>query len=70
MSIIEMLALAVGLSMDAFSVAICKGLCSKKASFVNMAKCGLWFGGFQALMPLIGFFLASTFAKQIRLQHG
>lgn len=65
MSIIEMLALAVGLSMDAFSVAICKGLCSKKASFVNMAKCGLWFGGFQALMPLIGFFLASTFAKQI-----
>lgn len=65
MGIIEMLALAVGLSMDAFSVAICKGLCSKKASFVNMAKCGLWFGGFQALMPLLGFFLASTFAKQI-----
>lgn len=65
MSIIEMLALAIGLSMDAFSVAICKGLCCKKASLVNMAKCGLWFGGFQALMPLLGFFLASTFAKQI-----
>ncbi len=65
MGIIEMLALAIGLSMDAFSVAICKGLCSKKASFVNMAKCGLWFGGFQALMPLLGYFLASIFAKQI-----
>ncbi len=60
-----MLALAVGLSMDAFSVAVCKGLCSKKASLTNMAKCGLWFGGFQALMPLLGYFLASTFAKQI-----
>lgn len=65
MGVIEMLALAVGLSMDAFSVAVCKGLCSKKASFTNMAKCGLWFGSFQALMPLLGYFLASTFAEQI-----
>lgn len=61
----ELLILAVGLAMDAFAVSICKGLSSKKASLVNMAKCGLWFGGFQALMPLIGFLLGSLFAKQI-----
>ena len=61
----ELLILAIGLSMDAFAVSICKGLSSKKASLDNMAKCGLWFGGFQALMPLVGFFLGSLFAEQI-----
>lgn len=61
----ELLILGIGLSMDAFAVSICKGLSSKRASFTNMAKCGLWFGGFQALMPLLGFFLGSLFAKQI-----
>ena len=61
----ELLILAIGVSMDAFAVSICKGLSSKKASLGNMAKCGLWFGGFQALMPLIGFFLGSLFAQQI-----
>lgn len=61
----ELLVLAIGLSMDAFAVSVCKGLSSKKASISGMCKCGLWFGGFQALMPLIGFFLGSLFAKAI-----
>ena len=42
--------------MDAFAVSVCKGLSSSRASLTNMGKCGLWFGGFQALMPLLGFF--------------
>ncbi len=62
MGIIELLALAVGLSMDAFAVSVCKGLSCKKASFSGMAKCGVWFGGFQALMPLAGYFLGVSFA--------
>lgn len=67
MGFLELFALAVGLSMDAFAVSICKGLSSKKASLANMGKCGVWFGGFQALMPLIGFFLGSIFAKEIEV---
>ena len=65
MGFLELFALAVGLSMDAFAVSICKGLSMKKASVKGMASCGVWFGGFQALMPLIGFFLGSLFADQI-----
>ncbi len=65
MSFFELLVLAVGLSMDAFAVSVCKGLSSTNTSILSMAKCGLWFGGFQALMPLIGFFLGSLFAEQI-----
>ncbi len=61
----ELLILGIGLSMDAFAVSVCKGLTTSKASLGNMAKCGLWFGGFQAFMPLIGFFLGSLFAEQI-----
>lgn len=61
----ELLILAVGVSMDAFAVSICKGLSSKEASLTNMGKCGLWFGGFQALMPLIGFFIGTLFADAI-----
>ena len=61
----ELLMLAVGLSMDAFAVSICKGLSMKKANFRAQAICGAWFGGFQALMPLIGFFLGTMFAKAI-----
>ena len=57
--------LAVGLSMDAFAVSVCKGLCMKKADLKSMAICGAWFGGFQALMPLIGFFLGTLFAEAI-----
>ena len=61
----ELLLLAIGVSMDAFAVSVCKGLSTKKASPVHMAKCGVWFGGFQALMPLIGFLLGSLFAEAI-----
>ena len=57
--------LAVGLSMDAFAVSVCKGLSMKKATVKAGAICGAWFGGFQALMPLIGFFLGKMFAQAI-----
>ncbi len=65
MSFFELFMLAVGLSMDAFAVSVCKGLSSKKAKIGSMIKCGVWFGGFQTIMPLIGFFFGSLFAKQI-----
>ena len=65
MGIVELLFLAVGLSMDACAVSICKGLAMKKATLKEGAICGIWFGGFQALMPLIGFFLGSLFAEAI-----
>lgn len=65
MSIVEIFVLAVGLSMDAFAVSICKGLSLGKISGKHMCIAGLWFGGFQALMPLIGYFLGSLFADKI-----
>ena len=61
----ELLLLAVGVSMDAFAVSICKGLAMKKATPGGMAVVGGWFGGFQALMPLIGFYLGTLFAAAI-----
>ena len=61
----ELFLLAVGVSMDAFAVSICKGLSMKKADLRAMSICGAWFGGFQALMPLIGFLLGSLFAEAI-----
>lgn len=61
----ELMILAVGVSMDAFAVSICKGLAMKKAPLKAGLTCGLWFGGFQALMPLIGFFLGTLFAEAI-----
>ena len=65
MGIIELVFLAVGLSMDAFAVSICKGLSVSKAGIKEQAICGAWFGGFQALMPLIGFFLGALFYDAI-----
>ena len=65
MGIGELFLLAVGLSMDAFAVSVCKGLAMKKATLRAEATCGLWFGGFQALMPTIGFFLGALFADAI-----
>ena len=65
MGFAELLLLAVGPSMDAFAVSVCKGLSMKQADFKAGAICGSWFGGFQALMPLLGFFLGSTFAGKI-----
>ena len=61
----ELFLLAVGVSMDAFAVSICKGLAMKKATFKASMTCGVWFGGFQALMPTIGFFLGTLFADAI-----
>ena len=62
----ELLLLALGVSMDAFAVSICKGLAMKKATIKEGLTCGIWFGGFQALMPLIGFFLGTLFASAIQ----
>ncbi len=61
MNTVEILLLAVALSMDAFAVAMCKGLAMHKIKIGNALVVGLWFGGFQALMPLIGWFLGSKF---------
>ena len=65
MGVGELLLLAVGVSMDAFAVSICKGLAMKKATLKAGLTCGAWFGGFQAIMPLIGFFLGYLFADAI-----
>ena len=65
MDLFTLLTLAVGLSMDAFAVSICKGLAMKKADLSKCIVIGLWFGGFQALMPTIGFFLGTQFKDQI-----
>ena len=65
MGIFELLVLAVGVSMDAFAVSICKGLAMKRATVRGCMTCGLWFGGFQALMPTVGFFLGALFADAI-----
>lgn len=66
MRLADILLLAVGLSMDAFAVAVCKGLALKKISLRSAGIVGLWFGGFQALMPLIGFEVAALFADSIK----
>ena len=65
MSFVEILLIGIGLSMDAFSVSICKGLTTKEFSWKMALTCGLWFGFFQALMPLIGYFLGSQFEQYI-----
>lgn len=65
MGITELFLLAVGLSMDAFAVSVCKGLAMKRVSLKHAAVCGAWFGGFQALMPFIGYLLGSNFEKYI-----
>ncbi len=65
MNLLEILALAIGLAMDAFAVSVCKGLSLKKISFRHMLKAGLWFGIFQGVMPLIGFLLAGLFSSFI-----
>ena len=65
MTIFELFILAVGLSMDAFAVAVCKGLAIGRIRWKHVLIVGLWFGGFQALMPLIGYLLGSSFAEYI-----
>ena len=65
MTILELFILAVGLSMDAFAVAVCKGLAIGRIQGKHALIVGLWFGGFQALMPLVGYLLGSSFAEYI-----
>ncbi len=65
MSLLELFVLAVGLSMDAFAVSVCKGLSTQKIEIRHYLCVGAWFGGFQALMPAIGYLLGSTFEKYI-----
>lgn len=70
MSLIELFILAIGLSMDAFAVSICKGLATEKVSLKHSAITGAWFGGFQALMPFIGFVLGTSFEKYVtKIDH-
>ena len=66
MAFLEAMILAIGLSMDAFAVSVCKGLAMKKADLRSSLLCGAWFGGFQGLMPAIGFFLGTLFAAAIQ----
>lgn len=61
MSFVELLLVAVGLSMDAFAVSVCKGLSVKKLGVKHALIAGAYFGGFQFLMPVIGWFLGSRF---------
>ena len=65
MNLITIIVLAIGLSMDAFAVSICKGLTLKKLSLKHTLIVGVWFGGFQALMPLIGYLLGRQFSYLI-----
>ena len=65
MTFLELFLIAIGLSMDAFSVSICKGLTTKKFSWPMALICGLWFGGFQVLMPIIGYYLGAQFQEMI-----
>ena len=65
MGIFELFVLAVGLSMDAFAVSVCKGLSLGKINIKHMSIAGAWFGGFQALMPLVGYSLGTSFAHLV-----
>lgn len=67
MDLFTLFLLAVGLSMDAFAVSICKGLAMKKISIRQAGIVGLWFGGFQALMPTLGFLIGTTFATFVNI---
>ena len=65
MHIAELIIIAVGVSMDAFAVSICKGLSVKRLRPTYMLSAAAWFGGFQALMPLLGYFLGISFADMV-----
>lgn len=65
MGLLELFILAVGLSMDAFAVSVCKGLAMSECPWRKAAVCGVWFGSFQALMPTIGYILGYQFREYI-----
>ena len=64
MSFVELILLSIGLGMDAFAVSICKGLSMKKINWKKAIIIGLYFGIFQAVMPLIGFCLGTGFKRK------
>ena len=66
MGIEELIILSIGLAMDAFAVSICKGISMKKMDWKKAIIIGLWFGTFQAIMPLIGYLLGSTFEQIVK----
>ena len=71
MNIFELFILAIGLSMDAFAVSVCQGLSLGRINAKHMCIAGAWFGGFQALMPLVGYFGGRFFADKVtRYCHG
>lgn len=65
MSFLDIFLIGVALSMDAFAVSVCKGLSVKKAGVKHVLTVGVYFGGFQALMPLLGFLLGYKFESFI-----
>ena len=65
MGVAELIIIAIGLSMDAFAVSICKGLSVSEVKPKHVASASIWFGGFQALMPLVGFYLGTGFADAV-----
>ena len=65
MGIFELLLLSIGLGMDAFAVSVCKGISMKKMDWKKACIIGLYFGGFQALMPVIGYFFGTSFQSII-----
>lgn len=70
MTLLELFFIAVGLSMDAFAVSVCKGLSTRELKAKHYLAVGLWFGGFQALMPTLGYLLGSSFEGYInRFDH-
>ena len=70
MGIPELILTAIALSMDAFAVSVCKGLAMKKVTMKQMIVIGAWFGGFQALMPLIGYFIGHIFKSLMESSGG
>lgn len=66
MGVLELILIAVGLAMDAFAVSVCKGLSMSKMEWKKAVVIGLYFGGFQALMPLIGYILGVGFEDKIK----
>ena len=70
MEVLEILLIAIGLAMDAFAVSICKGLSMKRMDWKKALIVGLYFGAFQGLMPVIGYFLGSTFESLVtKIDH-
>ena len=65
MTVLEIIMMSLGLAMDAFAAAICKGLALSNLKIHHYIIIGVWFGGFQALMPIIGFFIGTTFSQYI-----